>query len=43
MPAEAFLGTNILVYAYDLDAGEKRAVVLGLVERGWQQGDDSGQ
>ncbi len=35
MPAEVFLDTNILVYAYDVDAGEKRAIALGLVERGW--------
>ena len=35
MPADVFLDTNILVYAYDLDAGEKRMVALALVERGW--------
>lgn len=35
MPVEVFLDTNILVYAYDLDAGEKRRVALSLVERGW--------
>lgn len=35
MHAEVFLDTNILVYAYDKDAGEKRTTALGLVERGW--------
>jgi predicted nucleic acid-binding protein len=37
MPADVFLDTNILVYAYDLDAGEKRSIALSVVERGWQQ------
>lgn len=37
MPAEVFLDTNILVYAYDLDAGPKRAIALALVEQGWQK------
>ena len=37
MPADVFLDTNILVYAYDLDAGEKRITALALVERGWLQ------
>jgi len=35
MHAEVFLDTNILVYAYDMDAGEKRATALGIVEGGW--------
>ncbi len=35
MGVEAFLDTNILVYAYDADAGEKREIALGLVERAW--------
>jgi predicted nucleic acid-binding protein len=35
MPVEVFLDTNILVYAYDLDAGQKREIALSLVERGW--------
>ncbi len=30
-----FLDTNILLYAYDLDAPAKRAVALRLVEQGW--------
>jgi predicted nucleic acid-binding protein len=35
MNATRFLDTNILLYAYDLDAPGKRAVALGLVEQGW--------
>jgi predicted nucleic acid-binding protein len=35
MPADVFLDTNILVYPYDVDAGNKRAVALRLAERGW--------
>jgi len=31
MPAEIFFDTNILLYAYDTDAGEKRASALALV------------
>jgi len=31
--------TNILVYAYDLDAGEKRAKALEIVERLWDAGN----
>lgn len=35
MHAEVFLDTNILVYAYDMDAGGKRATALRIVEGGW--------
>ncbi len=35
MSASRFLDTNILLYAYDLDAPAKRAVSLRLVEQGW--------
>lgn len=35
MSAVRFLDTNILLYAYDLDAPAKRAVALELVEAGW--------
>ena len=35
MNAARFLDTNILLYAYDLDAPAKRAVALRLVEQGW--------
>ncbi len=35
MNASRFLDTNILLYAYDLDAPEKRAVALRLVEQAW--------
>lgn len=36
MNAVRFLDTNILVYAYDLDAPAKRAVAGQLVEQGWR-------
>ena len=35
MNAAKFLDTNILLYAYDLDAPAKREVALRLVEQGW--------
>jgi len=35
MNAAKFLDTNILLYAYDLDAPAKRAVALDLVAQGW--------
>ncbi len=35
MNATKFLDTNILLYAYDLDAPTKRAVALRWVEQGW--------
>jgi len=35
MSANRFLDTNILLYAYDLDAPAKRKVALELVEQGW--------
>lgn len=35
MSAPRFLDTNILLYAYDLDAPAKRAVALRWVELGW--------
>jgi predicted nucleic acid-binding protein len=37
MLAERFLDTNILLYAYDLDAAEKREIARPLVEHGWLQ------
>ncbi len=37
MNAERFLDTNILLYAYDLDAPEKRRVALHFVEEGWRK------
>ncbi|MFT5497219.1 MAG: putative nucleic acid-binding protein [Kiritimatiellia bacterium] len=36
MPAKHFLDTNILLYGYDLDAGEKRTVALALLSDGWE-------
>lgn len=35
MSAVRFLDTNILLYAYDLDAPTKRARAMQLVEQGW--------
>jgi predicted nucleic acid-binding protein len=35
MNASKFLDTNILLYAYDLDAPAKRGAALRLVEQGW--------
>ena len=35
MPVERFLDTNVLLYGYDLDALEKRALALNLIESGW--------
>jgi len=37
MPANRFLDTNILLYAYDLDAPSKRAVAQPLIEDAWLQ------
>jgi predicted nucleic acid-binding protein len=36
MPAQRFLDTNVLVYAYDLDAPTKRATAMSLVQDGWR-------
>ena len=36
MNATKFLDTNILLYAYDLDAPAKRTVALRLVEHAWE-------
>ncbi len=41
MCAARFLDTNILLYAYDLDAPAKRAVALRLVEQGWTSPGDT--
>jgi predicted nucleic acid-binding protein len=35
MRAERFLDTNILLYAYDLDAPSKRSIAQTLIERAW--------
>ena len=35
MNATRFLDTNILLYAYDVDAVAKRAIALRLVQQGW--------
>jgi predicted nucleic acid-binding protein len=41
MNASKFLDTNMLLYAYDLDAPAKRAAALRLVEQGWTAPGDS--
>jgi predicted nucleic acid-binding protein len=35
MPVKRFLDTNILLYAYDLDAPEKRAVAMEYLNGAW--------
>jgi len=35
MNAKRFLDTNILLYAYDLDAPTKRVIAIRFVEHGW--------
>lgn len=37
MSAELFIDTNILVYAHDLDAGEKHARAKKLIEEEWKK------
>ena len=41
MSATRFLDTNILLYAYDLDAPAKRTVALQLVAQGWTSPGDT--
>ena len=41
MGASKFLDTNVLLYAYDLDAPQKRTVALRLVEQGWSNLGDT--
>lgn len=36
---DVFLDTNILVYAYDRDAGNKHETALNLVRRFWERGE----
>lgn len=35
MPVERFFDTNILLYGYDLDAGQKRDIALSLIDDAW--------
>lgn len=35
MPVERFIDTNILLYAYDLDSPEKRAVARSIISQAW--------
>lgn len=37
MQIERFIDTNILLYGYDLDAPEKRALAIHWLERGWSE------
>ena len=37
MSASRFLDTNIVLYAYDLDAPAKREVALEFLEHGWDK------
>ena len=37
MPADRFLDTNILLYAYDLDSPAKRSVAMAIVDEAWRQ------
>ncbi len=39
MTAKRFFDTNILLYAYDLDAPEKRSIAISLIEQGWSDPD----
>ena len=39
MAAKRFFDTNVLLYGYDLDAPEKRAIALGLIERVWHEAE----
>jgi predicted nucleic acid-binding protein len=34
-----FVDTNVLIYAYDLDAGSKQATAAALIEQLWQDGN----
>jgi predicted nucleic acid-binding protein len=38
MSDKAFVDTNVLIYAYDLDAGEKRTIASDLLRRLWSDG-----
>lgn len=37
MPVERFIDTNILLYAYDLDAPRKRAVARSIIAQAWME------
>ncbi len=37
MSSEEFADTNILLYAFDLEAGKKREVALAILERFWTE------
>ena len=35
MPVDRFIDTNVLLYAYNRNEGEKRDIALGIIEEGW--------
>ena len=35
MPVERFIDTNVLLYAYNRDQGEKRSIALEIIAEGW--------
>lgn len=37
MPAESFIDTNILLYAYDLDSPQKRSIAASILEQAWMK------
>jgi len=39
MNAKTFVDTNVLVYAHDLDAGEKHEIAIGVVSDLWESGN----
>lgn len=39
MTARVFVDTNILIYAYDLDAGDKHSLAWDFVRRLWVEGN----
>ena len=41
MSAKVFIDTNVLVYAYDIDAGDKQATAGSILRELWDQGSGS--
>jgi len=39
MNDKTFVDTNVLVYAHDLDAGEKHAIAIGIISDLWESGN----
>jgi len=38
LPGDHFIDTNILVFAYDISAGQKNIIARQLVEQYWESG-----